>query len=256
MQKIESKLNSLKKIEDFSSENLSQICEGTDFRIYGYTRLESDDLINVSFLLDVFYMDDLIDFYGFQFAFFHEQESKIKNFYFDKKSGQVIPQIKLFNLFDKNPKLSVFVKCEKVLNEDKQAKSLLEKDIGFKKEKSDSDDSENEQDDDELSMVLFKKGKKLYKDQKYRDAMKRFNMAYYKCSVGCKNEYLYLWWWAACLYQMKDFDRAVIIYFKALHRMDNEEDIELCKRQIESAMRKKEKRLAKLKLNNIFGLEF
>lgn len=276
MEKIESKLKSLSRIEQFSLDNLSLICKGTGYQIFGYTETQASGLIKISFLIDLFYMDDIIDIYGLQFIYFFDRNSKIKIFFFDAKSGELIHKEKLIKNFTDEKFTRKFFAKEVNFYEDEylsdeldlldyvarrpnlkfsQKKLLFIHDKRSSEEKEESEKDEwLDEDDNELSILLFKKGKKLYKENLYKDALKRFNMAFYKCSIGFKYEYMYLWWWAACLFNIKDYNKCVIIYYKALHRMKDENDIELCKRQIECAIRRREKKGNELKIKNIFGL--
>lgn len=273
MEEIESKLGSLSRIEQFTLDHLSSICKGSDYKIFGYSRSEGDNLIKVSFLIDFFYMDDIIDIYGLQFVFFFEKNSKVKNFFFAKKSGELIPKEKLVKHFNDHRFTQKFFAKKVNFYEDEylddemdlfnyatgrpSSKFCQKKMLSIERqsagEKFESDECLDE-DDDELSILLFKKGKKLFKEKLYQDALQRFNMAFYKSAVGFKYEYLYLWWWAACLFKLRDYNKSVIIYYKALHRMENEKDIEMCKKQIECAMRRKERKINELKIKNIFGL--
>lgn len=276
MEKIESQLKLLSRIEQFTLDNLNLICRGSEYKIFGYTRSETSDLLKISFLIDLLYMDDIIDTYGFQFVYFFDRNSKIKVFFFDKKSGELIHKEKLIKNFTDDKFTRNFFAKEVNFYEDeylsdeldlldyvisrpnlklskKNLLSIQENKSSDQKGESEKDEWLDE-DDNELSILLFKKGKKLYKENLYKDALKRFNMAFYKCSIGFKYEYMYLWWWAACLFKLKDYNKCIVIYLKALHRMKDEKDIESCRRQIECAIRRREKIGNELRIKNIFGL--
>lgn len=272
MEKIELKLKSLSRVEQFSLENLKLICQESDYKIFGYSQTDSSNLIKISFLIDFFYMDDIIDLYGLQYTYFFDRNAKIKNFFFDKKSGELIQkEILLRHINDDTFAAKFFAKKvnffeDEYLNDEldfldyansRPKSKFIKKKFILNDRESSSEDKENDEnldeDNDQLSLLLFKKGKKLYKEKFYQDALQRFNLAFYKCSVGYKYEFLYLWWWAACLFKLKDYGKSVIIYYKALHRMDNEKDIEMCKRQIDCAIRRRERIVNELKIKNIFN---